>query len=82
MEIIEFQKKVEAIVAKRGRPEKAYIGELKMLMIVKPIVTVETIFNERRYSGKIVLRYGNELVEVKPDKKPEPTPAYNPKPRK
>lgn len=82
MELISLQKKVNEVIAKRGRPEKAYFGNFPMFMFLNPLVTVEAIFNESRYIGKVVLRYGNEMVEVLPDEKPKPTPAYNPKPQR
>lgn len=88
MNLQALRDKIAEMVAERGRPEKAYIGDLETIPLVKNITTVETIVNPRRYEGRVVLRWGLEFVEVEVDeikKAPEPiekpTPAYRHKKR-
>lgn len=63
-----IKEKVNKIVKERGgNPHKVYIGDAQNSNLAREITQSEVIHNPERYKGKVVLKFGKEMVEVKPD---------------
>lgn len=63
-----IREKVNKIVKERGsNPHKVYIGDAQHSDLARGITQSEVVMNPKRYKGVVVLKYGKEMVEVKPD---------------
>jgi hypothetical protein len=59
--------KMQKVVDERGKAHKIYVGDAQKAELARDFTSGEVVINTDRYKGRIVMKYGKHLEEIKPD---------------